>query len=120
MADILVVDDKQDITDLVKMIFEVKGGSVQTAFNGREAIDMLKAHGYDVVLMDLMMPDINGYEALKIIRKDHALKDTVVIACTARASKQDEETVLAAGFNDYISKPFRVQHLEETVNKYVH
>jgi len=119
MANILVVDDKPDITNLVKMIFESRGDTVKTAENGNEAIQMLEGTTYDIILMDLMMPELNGYEALKQIRLDENNKDTVVLACTARASKQDEDKVLAAGFNGYIVKPFRVTTIKETVDSYL-
>lgn len=119
MANILVVDDKPDITNLVKMIFESRGDVVKTAENGNEAISLLSDTKYDVILMDLMMPELNGYEALKHIRASETHKSTIVLACTARASKQDEDKVLAAGFDGYIVKPFRVNMIKDTVDSYL-
>jgi len=119
MSTILVVDDKADITNLVKMIFEPKGDNVLSASNGKEAVERLQGASVDVVLMDLMMPEMNGYEALRAIRADERTRSLKVIACTARASKQDESQVMDAGFDGYIAKPFRVKALEEEVKKYL-
>jgi CheY-like chemotaxis protein len=119
MTSILVVDDKPDIVTLVKMIFEAKGYDVHTATNGLEALALLQDTTVSLVLMDLMMPEMNGYEALDAIRADDRLKGIPVVACTARASKQDEARVMAAGFDGYISKPFRVQPFEASLAKYL-
>ena len=102
---ILVVDDNQMnrmVVDVILQEFEV---SVTEVENGAEAIEELRTHAFDLVLMDLQMPVLNGYEATKIIREELKLS-IPVIALTANAIKGEQDKCLNVGMNDYLSKPF--------------
>ena len=93
-------------------VLEPKGAEIVIARNGREAIGALETTpGIDLVLMDIMMPEMDGLEAMREIRKRSAWARLPIIALTAKAMKDDQEQCFHAGANDYISKPFDVEML---------
>jgi CheY-like chemotaxis protein len=80
--------------------------NVLTARNGKEVLQLLKKNnGIDIVLLDIMMPEMDGYEAMKLIRKENRFKNLPIIALTAKAMKGDREKCIQAGANDYQTKP---------------
>jgi PAS domain S-box-containing protein len=95
------------------------GATVCVAQNGKEAIDLLLKEHFDCVLMDIQMPLLDGFEATRLIRDNPALAGTPVIAMTANASEEDRARCLAAGMDDYISKPFRPNALYATLAKWL-
>jgi len=108
---LLVDDDMRNIYSLTNAL-EEEGLKCITAENGKEAINILKEHSdIDIVLMDLMMPEMDGFEATREIRKMDKLEKLPVIALTAKAMKGDREKCLEAGMSDYISKPVNVAQL---------
>jgi CheY-like chemotaxis protein len=116
--DILVVEDNEMNQFLIQTIFENEGYTIGIAENGLEAVELLKVQSFDVILMDLMMPVMNGYEATTIIRKELQLK-TPIIAVTADVTSNVRERCIECGMNDYISKPYNGDELIETVKKYL-
>jgi CheY-like chemotaxis protein/CHASE3 domain sensor protein len=114
---ILVVEDDVRNVFALTSVLEPKGAKVEIARNGLEALDALKrSHGQpsktiDLVLMDIMMPEMDGITAMMEIRKNPAWKKLPIIALTAKAMKDDQEKCLAAGANDYIAKPLDVEKL---------
>jgi len=109
---ILVVEDNVVNLKLIRVLLEKMGCRVDDAFNGKEALAKLKVGSYDIVLMDVQMPEMGGIEATEAIR--HELKQTIpIIALTAAAMKDDEEKVRTAGMNDYLIKPVEVRLLRE-------
>jgi len=108
---LLVDDDMRNIFALSK-VFEEKGIKVLKAENGMKALTILKDNpDVDAILMDIMMPEMDGYEAIKEIRKDPQHKETPIIAITAKAMKEDRQKCLDAGASDYIAKPIEVTKL---------
>ena len=96
------------------------GYSVDIASNGKEAIEAVKNNTYDLILMDCQLPEMDGYEATKEIRKLEGNKrHTPIIAMTAHALEGDKEKCLMAGMDDYISKPVRKEKLEEVLKKWL-
>jgi len=109
---VLLVDD--DIRNIFAMtsILEGHSMSVISAENGREAISLL--HGtpsIDIVLMDIMLPEMDGYETIRAIRGSAGFKNLPIIAVTAKAMKGDREKCIEAGASDYVAKPIDTEHL---------
>ena len=109
---VLVVEDDVRNVFALTSVFEPRGVKVEIARNGREAVDRLRrAPGVDLVLMDIMMPEMDGLEATREIRKMPGLGKLPIIALTAKAMADDRENCLNAGANDYIAKPLDVDKL---------
>ena len=114
---ILVVEDDARNIFALSSVLEPRGATVEIARNGREALEVLdRGLGgagpvADLVLMDIMMPEMDGFTAMREIRKRDGLKKLPIIALTAKAMKDDQEKCLAAGANDYIAKPLDVEKL---------
>jgi signal transduction histidine kinase/DNA-binding response OmpR family regulator/CHASE3 domain sensor protein len=110
---ILVVDDDMRNIFALTSALEQKGADVEVARNGMEALQKLQdgAADVDMVLMDIMMPEMDGYTATREIRKDARFQKLPIIAVTAKAMKEDQEKCLAAGANDYLSKPVELERL---------
>jgi PAS domain S-box-containing protein len=105
---ILAVDDSDINLEVAKRILELQGASVSVAANGQAALDRLKAEpqGFDVVLMDVQMPLLDGLAATRLIRGEMDLADLPIIALTAGALSSERPKAIAAGMNDFITKPF--------------
>lgn len=109
---VLIVDDDMRNIYSITNVLEEEGMECITASNGKVAIEELgNNQDIDIVLMDIMMPEMDGYEAVKEIRKIHRLEKMPVIALTAKAMKGDREKSLEAGMSDYISKPVNIDQL---------
>ena len=114
---ILVVEDDVRNIFALSSVLEPKGITVVIARNGREALESLTrssletSASIDLVLMDIMMPEMDGFTAMREIRKHGEWKNLPIIALTAKAMKDDQERCLAAGANDYIAKPLDVERL---------
>ncbi len=89
------------------------------AGNGKEAVDIIERHPSDIVMMDIQIPLLDGYEATKIIRKKAQFKSLPIIAMTAHAMKGDEQKCLDAGMDDYISKPINRKKLFDIIKHYL-
>ncbi len=108
---LLVDDDMRNIYSLTNAL-ESEGLEVVTAENGKVAVDLVKEDkSIDLVLMDVMMPEMDGYEATQEIRKIESLKTLPIIALTAKAMKEDKEKCFSVGMSDYISKPVNLEQL---------
>lgn len=111
MARILVVEDEPDIQQLVRYNLEREGHHVRVAGNGGDALAELRRAGYDLILLDLMLPDRDGLEVCRIVRADPALGRTPIIMLTAKGEESDVVLGLGLGADDYVTKPFRVREL---------
>ncbi len=114
---ILVVEDNELNMEIAKFFLEDKGAIVKCANNGQEAIDMYKQDKYDVILMDIMMPIMDGLDASKIIRSYD--KNIPIIAMSANAFSDDIEKSINAGMNEHVTKPLDVEKLANIINKLV-
>ena len=103
---ILVCDDEPFILKALTFIVRKEGHTVLEARNGEEAVAKIRAEKPDLVFLDLMMPKKNGYEVCRTIKHDWGLADTTVILLTAKGQVDDRQAGLAAGADDYVTKPF--------------
>jgi CheY-like chemotaxis protein len=105
---------------LVSRLLEKRGHCVKVVANGREALGALEQGTYDLVLMDMQMPEMDGFEATVELRKREKLTGlhTPIVALTAHAMKGDRERCLNAGMDGYLSKPIRAQELYELLENY--
>lgn len=108
---ILVVDDEQDLLDLIEYNLKKEGFDVLKAEDGEEGIRMARKHGPDLVLLDIMMPNMDGIEVLEIMRGDERLKRIPIIFLTARGDEKTEVEGLNKGGDDYITKPISTTKL---------
>ena len=116
-ADVLLVEDALDNRLLVSRFLTIAGAKVDTAENGKEALEKFGAKNYSAVLMDLQMPTMDGYEAMAELKRQGT--KVPVIALTAHAMKEDRLRCLAAGFHDHISKPINRQELLELLSRHL-
>lgn len=116
---ILVADDDPDILSIVSMSLETQGYTVHKATNGREAVDLAREHHPDLILMDMMMPVVSGYEAVGELKADAATTDIVIIGLSAKAMATDMERATDAGIDGYITKPFRIAQVISVVESYL-
>ena len=120
-AAVLAVDDNKTNLKIVKYYMKRSGIVPDTCDGGRSAVEMCKAKHYDILLLDHMMPEIDGIEALKIIRTDPESlnRETPAIVLTANALAGSRQTYLDAGFEDYLTKPLDCSVLEQTIKKFL-
>jgi CheY-like chemotaxis protein len=116
---ILVADDDPDILSIVSMSLETQGYTVHKATNGREAVDLAREHHPDLILMDMMMPVVSGYEAIGELKADAGTRDIVIVGLSAKAMATDMERATDAGIDGYITKPFRVAQVLSVVESYL-
>ncbi len=116
---ILLVEDTDVVVQLVSEYLRYKGYEVILAHNGVEGVNLAAQEHPDLILMDVMMPIMDGLEATQNIRKDKTLQSIPIIALTALAMSGDSERCLAAGMNDYLSKPIQMQDLSDMIEKYM-
>ena len=114
----LIVDDFSTMRRIVRnLLKEIGFGNAEEAEDGAVALNMLKASKFDFVVSDINMPNMNGFELLRNIRADDALKTVPVLMVTAEAKKEDIVLAAQTGANGYIVKPFTKATLEEKVQK---
>ena len=116
---ILVVEDNQDNRELVVKVLKINGYHVIEAVDGEEAIEKTRAENPDLILMDLFIPKIDGYEVTRRLKRDRDLKSIPIIALTAHAMKGDMEVALAAGCDGYIPKPIDVRELPKQIEHFL-
>jgi two-component system cell cycle response regulator DivK len=116
---ILVADDDPDILSIVSMSLETQGYTVYKAANGREAVDLARQHHPDLVLMDMMMPVVSGYEAVTELKADASTRDITIVGLSAKAMATDMERATDVGIDGYITKPFRIAQVLSVVERYL-
>ena len=117
MKKILIVDDEPNIVMALEYTFKKNNFEVFIARDGQEALDILKNQQPDIIILDVMMPNVDGFETLKQIKKDERLNHCKVLFLSAKNKEKDIEKGLGLGANLYVVKPFSVKKLVEQVNE---
>lgn len=115
---LLIIEDNQDSRELVIKILRNRDYQIIEAVDGEDGLEKAIAEQPDIILLDIALPKMGGYEVAKTLRLREEFKHTSIIALTAHAMKGDEEKALQAGFNGYISKPINVLELPEQIEYY--
>ena len=118
-AEILVVDDEPNIVLSLEFLLKKEGYQVRTATNGEEALVALKESKPDLVLLDVMMPIMDGYDVCQTVRADPVLSSVHIIMLTARGRDIERDKGLALGADDYVTKPFATSELVAKVNAFL-
>jgi len=116
---ILIADDNAASRELLREVLELSGYEVVEAADGAQAVDGVREHKPDLVLVDIQMPVMDGYGVLKELRADPRTAETRVVALTAFAMQGDRERAQRAGFDGYITKPIEIATLRQEIRKFL-
>ncbi len=116
---VLIVDDAENIREVLKMTLEMGGYRVVTAVNGLDALEKFGTDIPDLIILDVMMPEMNGYQVCRTIREKIGNKEIPVIMLTAKSRKEDKFWGLDCGASEYVAKPFNPDELLELVNRLI-
>lgn len=116
---VLVVEDKASLTQMLQFLFLSKGLNVQIAFNGKEALEKLGSISPDLILLDIMMPQMDGFEVLERLKGNPDTAGIPVIMLTARKSREDMEKARNLGAVEYITKPFKAVEVVDKVLRHI-
>ena len=119
MKNILIVDDEQDIVESLKFVLEASGYSCYTAFDGEEGLRLAKEIMPDLIILDVMMPKINGYKISRLLKYDSKYKNIPILMITARSQEEDKLIGEETGADEYITKPFDLDDVLKQVEKYL-
>ena len=112
---ILLVDDEPSIVKMVGKRLEVEGFEVLVAMDGQEGLTKAQAERPDLIILDLMLPKLNGYEVCTMLKQDTRYQKIPIVLFTAKAQDKDEKLGMQCGANAYVRKPFRAQELLERI-----
>ena len=116
---VLVVEDKASLTQMLKFLFLSKGLKVEVAFTGREALEKAGSIVPDLILLDIMMPQMDGFEVLDKLKEEEATSRIPVIMLTARRSREDMQKAKELGAVEYITKPFKAVEVVDKVLRHL-
>ena len=117
---ILLVDDEPDILEFLSYNLKKEGYNVFTANNGKEAVTVAKKETPHLIILDVMMPDMDGFETIRRIREMEQFTSLPIIALTAKAMKGDREKCMQSGASDYIAKPVDVEQLKSLLRVWLY
>ena len=116
---ILVVDDEVDLVETVRFSLELEGYDVLVAYNGEEALNQARKENPDLILLDLMLPKLDGYKVCRLLKFDERYKHIPILMLTAKIQEKDKVTGMETGANEYITKPFEMDELMKKVKGYL-
>ena len=116
---VLAVDDNEDNLGLISFTLDLFGFAFISAPDGQTTLELAQTHQPDLILLDIMLPDLDGIEVVRRLKQDSRTRSIKIIAVTALARDEDRDRILAAGCQDYISKPYMVDDLEALLRRYL-
>src|SRR3972149_11844921 len=117
MANILLIDDNIDMQKMLTVVLKRQGHEVASAACGLDGIDLALNHPFNIIVLDVMMPDMNGYEVARRLRSDPRTKDLPIIILTARAQSVDQQAAMEAGADAYFAKPVDIAELNNRIQE---
>lgn len=119
MKKILIVDDEQDIVESLKFVLESSDYTCYCAYNGEDGLKLARDIMPDLIILDVMMPRINGYKISRLLKFDKKYKDIPILMVTARSQEEDKLIGEETGVDEYITKPFDLDEVLKIVQKYL-
>ena len=116
---ILVVDDETDLVETLRFPLEMEGFEVLVSYNGEDALNKARKEIPDLILLDLMLPKLDGYKVCRLLKFDEKYKHIPILMLTAKTQEKDKILGKETGANEYITKPFEMDHLLEKVKTYL-
>lgn len=119
-AILLVDDDENNRYTLSRRLQRENYTDITEAVNGKQALELLRERPFDLILLDIMMPEMDGYETMQVIRQNPSFRRLPIIALTAKAMKGDREKCLEAGASEYLAKPVNTEQLLSALRMWLH
>jgi two-component system alkaline phosphatase synthesis response regulator PhoP len=116
---ILVVDDEVDLVETVRFPLEMEGYHVLVSYNGEDGLNQARKENPDLILLDLMLPKLDGYKVCRLLKFDERYKHIPILMLTAKTQEKDRVLGLETGADEYITKPFEMDYLMEKVKEYL-
>jgi DNA-binding response OmpR family regulator len=116
---ILVVDDEVDLVETLRFPLEMEGFQVLVSYNGEDALNQARKENPDLVLLDVMLPKLDGYKVCRLLKFDERYKHIPILMLTAKTQEKDKLTGVETGADEYITKPFDIDQLMEKVKAYL-
>ena len=116
---VLIVDDEKDIVETIKFRLESEGFECLVAYEGEEALLKARRENPDLILLDIMLPKINGYKVCRLLKFDESYKHIPIIMLTAKTQETDKLTGKETGADEYVCKPFVMDELVKMITKYL-
>ncbi|MDZ4132335.1 MAG: response regulator [Dethiobacteria bacterium] len=116
---VLLAEDEKNVILGVRTCLDAVGYQVEIVEDGEEALNAVRREHPDLILLDLLMPKIDGFEVLKVLKGDEATKQIPIIVLTAKAEEEDRQRAMDLGANDYMTKPFKPQDLWDRLKHYL-
>ncbi|MCR5261776.1 MAG: response regulator [Candidatus Gastranaerophilales bacterium] len=116
---VLIVDDEQDIVETLKFMLETENFECHCAYDGEQGLNKAKEIMPDLIILDVMMPIMNGYKVSRLLKFDPQYRDIPILMLTARSQEKDKELGEETGANEYITKPFDINFVIERVKSYL-
>jgi len=116
---ILIVDDEVDLVETVRFPLEMEGYHVLVSYNGEDALNQARKENPDLILLDLMLPKLDGYKVCRLLKFDDRYKHIPILMLTAKTQEKDKALGMETGANEYITKPFEMDDLLRKVKAYL-
>ncbi len=116
---ILIVDDEVDLVETVRFPLEMEGYHVLVSYNGEDALNLARKENPDLILLDLMLPKLDGYKVCRLLKFDDRYKHIPILMLTAKTQEKDKALGMETGANEYITKPFEMDQLLKKVKAYL-
>ena len=116
---VLIVDDERDIVETLRFILECENLDCLVAYDGEEALNLAKTQNPDLIILDVMLPKINGYKVCRLLKFDAKYKHIPILMVTAKTQEEDKIIGEETGANEYVTKPFDIETLTKLVKKYL-